>query len=256
MNSSFLECFLLVLVETINAIQALDLPSTVSTARQLDLLSYPEFFSNNTTMAKKSLTLQPRVYHSPPFTVEASGYEPAEGETIPRRHPASKDELTTTPSEDVRTIFDILKRSADKFGNAKALGTRRLIKTHHENRKVNKTVDGVTREVDKVWTYFELSEYSYISFVEYEKLALEIGAGLRKLGLVKGDRLHLFAATRYDSLLRYSPRLQRLPTKRPLACYVSWRCVSIHSNRHSIRQSGRRRCLALVDTDPSKGHVL
>lgn len=147
-------------------------------------------------MAKKVQTFQPRVYNSPPFTVEASGYGPAAGETIPRRHPASKDELTTTPSEDVRTIFDILKRSADKFGNAKALGTRRLIKTHHENKKVKKMVDGETREVDKKWTYFELSEYSYISFVEYEKLALEIGAGLRKLGLVKGDRLHLFASTR------------------------------------------------------------
>lgn len=147
-------------------------------------------------MTKKGQMLQPRLYNSPPFTVEASGYVPAEGETIPRRHPASKDELTTTPSEDVSTIFDILKRSADKFGNAKALGTRRLIKTHHENKKVKKTVDGATREVDKMWSYFELSEYSYISFVEYEKLALEIGAGLRKLGLVKGDRLHLFAGTR------------------------------------------------------------
>lgn len=207
-------------------------------------------------MSKKGQTLQPRVYNSPPFTVEASGYGPAEGETIPRRHPASRYELTTTPSDDVSTIFDILKRSADKFGNAKSLGTRRLIKTHHENKKVNKTVDGVTREVDKMWTYFELSEYNYISFVEYEKIALEIGAGLRKLGLLKGDRLHLFAATRYDSILRFSRGLKRLPTKRPLACYVSWSCVSIHPNRHSIRQPRRRRCLTLVDTDPSKGHVL
>lgn len=164
-------------------------------------------------MAKKGQPLQPRFSNSPPFTVEASGYEPAEGETIPRRHPASKDKLTTTPSEDVKTIFDILKRSADKFGNAKALGTRRLIKTHHENKKVKKTVDGETREVDQTWTYFELSEYSYTSFVEYEKLALEIGAGLRKLGLVKGDRLHLFAATRYDSFLGFSPELKRLPNE-------------------------------------------
>lgn len=207
-------------------------------------------------MAKKGQLLQPRVSNNPPFTVEASGYEPAEGETIPRRHPASKDKLTTTPSDDVRTIFDILKRSADKFGNAKALGTRRLVKTHYENKKVKKTVDGVTQEVDKKWTFFELSEYSYISFVEYEKLALEIGAGLRKLGLVKGDRLHLFAATRYDSFLRCSPALISLPTKRSLACYVSWRCVTIHSDRHSIRQPGGRRYLALVGADPSKGHVL
>lgn len=148
------------------------------------------------TMSKKNQTFYPRFIKSPPFSVEVPGAEPVQGETIPRRHPAAKDRLSTTPSEDVRTTFDILKRSADKFGNAKALGSRRLIKTHHETKKVKKTVEGVTKEVDKNWTYFELSEYSYISFVEYEKLALDVGAGLRKLGLVKGDRVHLFAGTR------------------------------------------------------------
>lgn len=152
-------------------------------------------------MSKKNQTFYPRFIKSPPFTVEVPGAEPIQGETIPRRHPAAKDKLSTTPSEDVRTIFDILKRSADKFGNAKALGSRRLIKTHHETKKVKKTVDGVTQEVDKNWTYFELSGYSYISFIEYEKLALEIGAGLRKLGLAKGDRVHLFAGTRSDHLI-------------------------------------------------------
>ena len=151
-------------------------------------------------MSKKGQSLYPRISHSPPFTVDASGYEPVKGETIPRRHPAAKDNLITTPSEDVRTIFDILKRSADKYGNAKALGTRRIVTTHVENKKVKKVVDGETKEVDKKWTYYELSGYSYVSFVEYEKMCLEIGAGLRKLGMVKGDRLHLFAATRYGRI--------------------------------------------------------
>lgn len=152
-------------------------------------------------MSKKNQTLYPRISSSPPFTVEASGYEPVKGETIPRRHPVSKDKLVTTPSDDVKTIFDIIRHSAEKFGNAKALGTRRLIKTHTENKTVKKTVDGVTKDVEKSWTYFELSGYTYISFVEYEKLILEVGAGLRKLGLVKGDRIHLFAATRYFRFL-------------------------------------------------------
>lgn len=148
-------------------------------------------------MSKKSQALYPKLQQSGPFTVEASGYEKKDGETIPRRHPGSKDKLTTTPSEDVRTIFDILKRSADRFGNAKALGTRRLVKTHIENKKVKKNVDGEMKEVDKKWTFFELSEYHYISFSEYEKMALAVGCGLRKLGLEQGDRIHLYAATRW-----------------------------------------------------------
>ena len=147
-------------------------------------------------MSKKTQTMQPRIYKSGPFSVEAEGYQPVKGETIPRRHPGSKSKLVSTPSEDVKTIFDILKRSADKYGNAKALGSRKLIRTHQESKKVKKTVDGKTEEVDKKWSYFELSGYSYISFVEYEKLCYQIGAGLRKLGMVQGDRLQLFAATR------------------------------------------------------------
>ena len=131
--------------------------------------------------------------------MEAPGYEPVKGETIPRVHPDAKDGLKLTPADDVRTIFDILKRSADKFGNAKAMGQRKVVRTHEEIKKVKKMVDGETKEVDKKWTYFELSEYTYISFVEYEKMAMQIGAGLRKIGLVKSDRLELFAATRYES---------------------------------------------------------
>lgn len=147
-------------------------------------------------MSKKTQQLQPRMSQSGPFTVEASGYEAVKGETIPRRHPASKDKLIATPSEDVKTIFDIVKRSADKFGNAKALGSRKLVKIHHETKKVKKTVDGKTEEVNKDWSFFELSDYSYISFSEYERLVLQVGAGLRELGMLKGDRLQLFAGTR------------------------------------------------------------
>ncbi len=149
-------------------------------------------------MSKKHQTLSPRMARSGPFTVEASGYEPVKGETIPRRNPAAKDGLISTPSEDVTTIFDILKRSADNFGNAKALGLRQLTKIHSEIKKVKKTVDGKTEEVNKKWTYYEMTQYKYMSFIEYEQMALQIGCGLRKLGLAKNDRVHLYAGTRYN----------------------------------------------------------
>jgi long-chain acyl-CoA synthetase len=147
-------------------------------------------------MAYHGNALYPKMTKKPPFSVEASGYEKVKGETIPRRNPVAKDKLITRPSEEIGTVFDNLKRSAEKFGNAKAIGTRKLIKTHTENKKVKKIVDGQEIEVDKKWTYFEMSGYTYISFVEYEKLALSCGSGLRSLGLVKGDKLHLYGATR------------------------------------------------------------
>lgn len=53
--------------------------------------------------------------------------------------------------------------------------------------------------MDKEWTYYELTGYKYISFKEYETLWRHIGAGFRKLGLAKDDRVHIFAATKYVS---------------------------------------------------------
>ncbi|KAI9729737.1 MAG: long-chain fatty acid-CoA ligase [Cirrosporium novae-zelandiae] len=146
-------------------------------------------------MTKTSQHFLPRLLKKPPFSVEAPGYEPVEGETIPRRNPAAKDKLINTPSPDLHTIFDIIRHQADKLGNAKCMGSRKVIRTHQEMKKIKKVVDGREQEVEKKWTYFELGEYNYMSFIEYEKLILQVGAGFRKLGLQKEDRVHLFAAT-------------------------------------------------------------
>ena len=145
---------------------------------------------NNKTWAP-----QPRPYKSGPYTAEATGYSKVKGETIPRRNVRTKDGLVTTPEEGVATLYDILKRSSKKFGNAKALGSRKVVRTHDEVKKIKKTVGGEEETLDKKWTYFELSEYHYMSFNEYEQTALQCGAGMRNLGLKKDDRLHIFAAT-------------------------------------------------------------
>lgn len=143
----------------------------------------------------KSMTPQPKVYKRGPYSVEAPGFKKVEGETIPRRNIRTKDKLAVTPEEGVNTTYDVVTRASKKFGNAKALGKRRLLKTHEENKKVKKTIDGKEQEVDKKWTYYELSKYEYMSFVEYEQLVHNVGSGLRKLGLQSPDRVHLFAAT-------------------------------------------------------------
>lgn len=147
-------------------------------------------------MSLKDAVLYPKIVNKAPFSVEGSGYEPVKGETIPRRNPAAKDKLHARPADEIGTTYDILRRGAEKFGNSKAVGTRKLIRTHVENRKVKKVIDGVEQEVDKKWTYFELGGYTYLSFIEYERLALQLGAGLRSLGLDKSTKLHLFGATR------------------------------------------------------------
>lgn len=131
----------------------------------------------------------------PPFNVEVPNSKPVEGQTAPRRIRSARDKLIVRPEDDVTTTFDIVRRAAKKFGNKKALGSRTLLKTHVENKKVKKIIDGQEQEVNKEWTYYELSGYSFISYIDYEKQVLELGAGLRKLGLEKDDKLHLYGAT-------------------------------------------------------------
>ncbi|OCK74979.1 acetyl-CoA synthetase-like protein [Lepidopterella palustris CBS 459.81] len=143
----------------------------------------------------KTLVPEPRCCKRGPFTAEVSGAEKADGETVPRRNVRTLDELKKTPHPDINTVFDILKWSSQKYGHEKALGKRKLIMIHEEVRKVRKKVDGKEQELDKMWQYYELSPYSYMSFVEYEQLALNAGSGFRALGLNSPDRVYVFAAT-------------------------------------------------------------
>ncbi len=157
--------------------------------------------------------LLPQLLNKPPYSVEVEGQQPVEGETPVRRIPSSAKELVSRPGDNISTIYELVRASVERYGNAKAIGSRKLLRTHQETKKVKKIVDGEEREVDKAWTYFELSPYEYISYVEYEKLLLQVGSGLRKLGLEKNDRVHLFAATSMHWLaMSHAAASQSLPT--------------------------------------------
>jgi long-chain acyl-CoA synthetase len=147
------------------------------------------------TQDLKKFMPQAKTYRQGPYTTEAPNVQKVDGETVPRRNLAAKDGLVMKPTDTVETLYDILRNSAAKFGNAKAVGARRIVNVHEETKKVKKMIDGQEQEVDKKWQYFELSPYKYKSFVEFEKMALAVGSGCRALGFGSEDRLHLFAAT-------------------------------------------------------------
>jgi long-chain acyl-CoA synthetase len=139
--------------------------------------------------------LIPRMTAKGPFSVEVPGQEDVEGETKVRRHPLAVDGLLQRPQEGISTVHDLVHASVAKFGNAKCMGSRKLVRTHLDKKMIKKVVNGEEREVEKTWTFFEMSPYEYISYTDYERLTHELGAGLRKLGLVKDDRVHIYAAT-------------------------------------------------------------
>ncbi|KAJ1338332.1 long-chain acyl-CoA synthetase [Microdochium nivale] len=130
-----------------------------------------------------------------PYMFQVEDAPTVPGETKPYRHIKAKDGLITRPDPEVGTVYDIFRRSAKLYADKEAIGSRKLVRTHVEKKKVPKIVDGVKTEVEKEWTFFELSPYSFLTFKDYEERALAVGAGLRKLGLQPGDIIHLFAST-------------------------------------------------------------
>lgn len=132
----------------------------------------------------------------PPFMVQDASAPDIEGESKPYRHVKAKNGFITSPSPDITTIYDLFTSTAKKHGNKAAIGSRSLIRTHVETKKVPKVVDGVKTEVEKQWAYFELSPFKFVTYQDYGARALDVGAGLRKLGLAPSDKVHIFASTR------------------------------------------------------------
>lgn len=131
----------------------------------------------------------------PPFSIQVAGAPDIPGETKPRRNPIAKDGLYTRPHPDVDTVFRLVKRSAELFPGERCIGSRKLLQIHEETKKVPKMVDGKKELVDKKWQFFELSDYSFMTYGEYETHLLNLGSGLRKLGVERGDKVHMFAST-------------------------------------------------------------
>jgi long-chain acyl-CoA synthetase len=198
----------------------------------------------------------------PPYSIPSPGAPAVAGETIPRRHPAAADGLVATPSPDINTTYELVRATSAKYGNARAMGSRRLLGTHVETKKIRRVVDGQAVEVDKAWTYFELGPYEYMTFAQYEQLVLDVGAGLRALDLspVGGDaagggdagaanpahgtahRVHLYAATSANWLaMSHGAASQSLPV------VTAYDTLGEAGVTHSMRATGSR----LVFLDPS-----
>ncbi|KAI0014299.1 acetyl-CoA synthetase-like protein [Xylariaceae sp. FL0662B] len=195
--------------------------------------------------------LQPRISAKPPFSVESPGAEPVEGETIPRRLPLCVDGLISKPADNISTAFELLRVSVAKYGNAKALGSRRLLRTHQETKKVKKIIDGREQEVDKAWTFFELSPYEFLTYNDYERLVLNVGSGLRKLGLAKDDRIHIFAATSANWLAIF-----HAATSQSMPVVTAYDTLGEEGLRHSMVATGAKAVFLDPHLLPTLTHVL
>ncbi|GAB5587267.1 long-chain fatty acid-CoA ligase [Umbelopsis nana] len=123
-----------------------------------------------------------------------------QGESHIRRSTLATDEIISKPAADVHTLYDVLQNSVKKFGDKEALGFRNVVDIIEEEKEVVKIVNGEERKEMKKWKYFQLSEFQYVGYRKMSEIAHDIGAGLAHLGLKKGSKLEIFAATSADWL--------------------------------------------------------
>lgn len=135
-----------------------------------------------------------------PGSVEV-GPEPKQGEGRVRRNfLVAEGELAARPMDGVDTVYDVLAYIDRAYGDKNAIGYRDIVNTHVEEKEVTKVVGGKEVKETKKWSYFELSEFKYLTFSELRKTADAIGRGLADLGLKKGDVFNIYSATRWVSL--------------------------------------------------------
>jgi long-chain acyl-CoA synthetase len=137
------------------------------------------------------------------WTVEVT--HPAEtpkGESPVRRHVDARYGLSETPHPAIRTIYDLVQFNALRWGDTKCFGTRKVVKIHKEKQVLTKLVNGVKKDQEKTWMFWELGPFEYRSYRQVAKEGLDVGAGLVKLGLEKGDKVAVYADTSYVSFVR------------------------------------------------------
>lgn len=116
------------------------------------------------------------------------------GYLSPRRYfgTPSDEPLPTSPAEGVLTLYDILQYCIKTHGESNAIAYRDLVKEHIEEKQVTGH-DG--KPTSKKWTYFELSDYKWLTWPQVLHKVNNIGSGLSHLGLSKDTIFNIYGQT-------------------------------------------------------------
>jgi len=138
-----------------------------------------------------------KTYNGPPVSVELDADKPKpKGETRIRVNARLPDlKIVSTPHEDVTTMFDLLKYAAGKHGDTTKIMTRENLEEVKEEKTVTKIIDGVETTQKKTWIKYKFGPYKSVTLGQFREKSLDIGSGLRHLGIEKGDIVTLYGAT-------------------------------------------------------------
>lgn len=92
-------------------------------------------------------------------------------------------------------IADILASSARLWPTKTAVGWRDQIRIIEEEKEVTKVVSGEEVKETKKWSYFELSDYHYMTYAELAELVKNAGSALVETGHSKTTIFNIYAST-------------------------------------------------------------
>ncbi|CAO3700481.1 unnamed protein product [Rhizopus stolonifer] len=115
-----------------------------------------------------------------------------------RRSILSPNALMKTPAKGVETLYDVLQYATESFKDRKGFSYRKLEDTIVEKKELKTIIHGVEQQTEKTWTYFQLSGYHHYTYQQAADITQTLGAGLRKLGLNKGDKVQISASTSFE----------------------------------------------------------
>ncbi|SAM84446.1 related to long-chain-fatty-acid-CoA ligase [Ustilago bromivora] len=117
------------------------------------------------------------------------------GETKIRRSYRAPDRLLERPAEGINTMADVFLKARERFPKRAIMGWRDVVRTHDENKEITKKVEGKEVKQTKTWQYYELSNYKYLTYDEFEERIQHASNGLVNLGLSKDTRFNIYATT-------------------------------------------------------------
>ncbi|KAJ2857845.1 long-chain fatty acid-CoA ligase [Coemansia erecta] len=107
-------------------------------------------------------------------------------ETAVRRYPTTIDRgLTDKAPPDVETVYDALLHRERLEPEKTTMGSRRVLGISER----------INEKTGKLWRYFQLSDYEWITYREISQFTRALGAGLVQLGLEINDRVVIYAPT-------------------------------------------------------------
>lgn len=147
--------------------------------------------SQNPKIRQESFQLVSPLNHQRPYAVPVSSSNATPGETLHFRNAKVENGLPIIPEDGIHTVKDLIRRSAAKFGNNPAIGSRTELRTHVKDGLAD--ANGNQKQL----ITSELSSYKFISYIQYEEFVTAIGVGLVSLGLLPSqDKICMWAQTR------------------------------------------------------------